>query len=363
MIKFLDLHKINEQCRKEIDSAIKQVLDSGYYLLGGKLQEFERNFAEYCQVGYAVGVGCGLDALSLIIKAYELGMNDEIIVPANTYIASILAISQNGCKPVLVEPDIGTYNIDPDLIEERITSKTKAIMVVHLYGRVCPIDEIREIGGKYNLKIIEDASQAHGATYRGKKAGSLGDAAGFSFYPSKNLGCLADGGAVTTNDNELAGRIRALRNYGCKTKSQAEHQGINSRLDEIQAAILNVKLKHLDRENQRRKEIAKFYLDNVKNQKLILPTEESTFSHVWHLFVVRCKHRDKFQRHLMDKGIETMVHYPLPPHKQKAYSQWNTLSYPLTEKIHNEVLSLPLNSALEDADVRRIVEAANCYGK
>jgi dTDP-4-amino-4,6-dideoxygalactose transaminase len=361
VIKFLDLHKINEQYRSEIDNAIKQVLDSGCYLLAGNLEKFEHDFARYCQTKHALGVGCGLDALSLIIKAYGFGRGDEIIVAANTYIASILAISHNSCEPVLVEPDINTYNINPDLIEEKITPKTKAIMAVHLYGQVCLLDKIKAIAEKYHLKTIEDASQAHGAVYKGKKVGSVGDAAAFSFYPSKNLGCLADGAAVTTNDNELARKIRVLRNYGCTTKYQMEYQGLNSRLDEIQAAILNVKLKYLDQENKRRKEIATFYINNIKNKYIILPAVQNHSSHVWHLFVIRCKNRQKLKNYLLDNGIQTMIHYPIPPHKQKAYSMWNDLSYPVTEKIHNEVLSLPINSSLKDSDIQKIVELINSY--
>ena len=341
MIDFLNLHDINERHRSQIDDAIRQVLDSGRYLLSEKLEKFERDFAAYCQTKHAVGVGCGLDALSLIIKAYAFSGGDEIIVAANTFIASILAISQNGCKAVLVEPDIDTYNINPNLIEEKITEKTKAIMTVHLYGRICPHERIKFIAEKHHLKIIEDASQSHGAVYRGKKAGSLGDAAAISFYPSKNLGCLADGGAVTTDDDDLAEKVKALRNYGCTAKYQTDYQGINSRLDEIGAAVLHVKLRYLDEDNQRRKEIATFYLNNINNPLVILPAREQDRSHAWHLFVVRCKHRRKLQGYLLDKGIESMVHYPVPPHKQKAYAHWNDLSYPVTEKIHDEVLRVP----------------------
>jgi dTDP-4-amino-4,6-dideoxygalactose transaminase len=361
VIKFLDLHLINEQYRNEIDNAIKHVLDSGYYLLAGNLEKFEDDFARYCQTNFAVGVGCGLDALSLIIKAYGFGRDDEIIVPANTYIASLLAISQNGCEPVLVEPDITTYNIHPDLIEEKITTRTKAIVAVHLYGQVCLLDKLKKIAQEHNLKIIEDACQAHGAVYTEKKAGSLGDAAAFSFYPSKNLGCLSDGGAVTTNDNKLAKKISALRNYGRTTRYQMEYQGTNSRLDEIQAAILSIKLKYLDRENERRKEIAAFYIKNIQNSNIILPVAKNYYSHVWHLFVIRCKNRQVLKNYLLDNGIETMIHYPIPPHKQKAYASWNNLSLPVTEKIHNEVLSLPINPVLRNSDIQKIVEVINGF--
>ena len=361
MIKFLDLYKINQQYRSEIDKSIRDVLDCGQYLLAEKLQAFEQDFAGYCQVKHAIGTACGLDALSLIIKAYGFGKGDEIIVAANTYIASILAISQNGCEPILVEPDINTYNIDADLIEEKVTARTKAIMAVHLYGQICPIDKIKAVAEKYNLMIIEDACQSHGGVYKGKRAGSLGDAAAFSFYPSKNLGCLADGGAVTTNDDELAGKIRAMRNYGFTAKYQAQFQGINSRLDEIQAAILGVKLKYLDRENGRRREIAAFYLENIKNENVVVPACENDDSHVWHLFVVRCKDRQKLQGYLLANGIQTMIHYPIAPHKQKAYAEWNDLSYPVTEKIHAEVLSVPMNPGLRDDDLKKIVETINSY--
>jgi dTDP-4-amino-4,6-dideoxygalactose transaminase len=363
VINFLDLHKINEQYRNGIDNAIKKVLDSGCYLLAENLQKFEDNFATYCQTKFAIGVGSGLDALSLIIKAYGFGKGDEIIVPANTFIASILAISQNGCMPVLVEPDINTYNINPYLIEEKITTHTKAIMAVHLYGQVCVLDKIENIANKHNLKIIEDASQAHGAIYKENKVGSLGDAAAFSFYPTKNLGCLSDGGAVTTNDSELAKKISALRNYGCTTKYQMEYQGANSRLDEIQAAILNVKLKYLDRENERRKEIAAFYINNIENGTIVKPFAEDHSSHVWHLFVIRCTNRQKLKDYLLDNGIQTAIHYPIPPHKQKAFALWNDLSYPVTEKIHNEVLSLPINSTLKDSDIQKIAEVINSFEK
>ena len=271
MIKFLDLHKINEQYRKQIDKRIKNVLDSGWYLLGKEDEIFEQNFADYCGTEYCVSCGNGLDALTLIIKAYGFGNGDEIIVPANTYIASILAISYNGCTPVLVEPDINTYNINPDLIEEKITEKTKAIMVVHLYGQAVEMDKIWALAKKYNLKIIEDSAQAHGAIYKEKRTGNLGDASGFSFYPGKNLGCLGDGGAVTTNDKELVDKIRALRNYGSNAKYHNIYQGVNSRLDEIQAAILDVKLPYLDRDNQKRRKIANYYLENIKNKKIIPP--------------------------------------------------------------------------------------------
>lgn len=361
MIEFLDLHKINEQYRKEIDSKIEEVIDSGWYLLGKQNENFCRNFADFCGTKYALGVANGLDALNLTIKAYDYRDGDEIIVPANTYIASILSISQNGCTPVLVEPDIKTYNINPDLIEEKITSKTKAIMVVHLYGQVVQMDKIWELAKKYSLKIIEDSAQAHGAIYQCKKTGNLGDASGFSFYPGKNLGCLGDGGAITTNDERLAQKITALRNYGSLIKYEHIYQGLNSRLDEIQAAVLNVKLKYLDKDNMRRQEISKYYRENIKNHLIILPQTYDEKAHVWHIFAVRTPERDRFQKYLDKNEIQTIIHYPKPPHKQKAYSEWNNQNYPITEKIHSEILSLPISPVMTDSEVEKVVEVVNDY--
>lgn len=361
MIKFLDLQKINEKYRYSIDESIKNVLDSGWYLLGKELEIFESNFAKYCGIKHAIGVANGLDALSLIIKAYGFKDSDEIIVPANTYIASILAISQNGCTPILVEPDIETYNINPDLIETKITPNTKAIMVVHLYGQTAEMEKIWKLAKKYNLKIIEDSAQAQGASYKGKKTGSLGDASGFSFYPGKNLGCLGDGGAVTTNDDELAKKIKALRNYGSEIKYQNMYKGFNSRLDEIQAAVLNVKLKGLDDDNSRRKDIAKYYRENINNPLIHLPKVNNEENHVWHIFAIRCEKRKELQDYLSNKNIQTLIHYPIPPHKQSAYSEWNNLSFPITEKIHGEILSLPISPVMSDEEVKIIVEAINNF--
>jgi len=361
MVKFLDLHKINEQYRTEIDDAIKRVLDSGWYLLGKEDETFELNFAKFCEVNHAIGVANGLDALNLIIKAYGFKDRDEIIVPANTYIASILAISQNGCTPVLVEPDINTYNINPDLIEEKITSKTKAIMVVHLYGQAVEMEKVWALAKKYNLKVIEDSAQAHGAIYKSKRTGNLGDASGFSFYPGKNLGCLGDGGAITTNDDELAKKLRALKNYGSHIKYQNLYKGFNSRLDEIHAAVLDVKLKGLDEDNQKRRKIVKYYLENIKNPKITLPKFYDEKAHVWHVFVVRSENREELQKYLADNGIQTLIHYPVPPHKQPAYSEWNNLSYPITEKIHAEVLSLPLSPVMTEEEAEKVVEVINNY--
>jgi len=369
LIKFLDLKEVNKQYKKELIESCKRVIESGWYILGEEVEKFEKEFAEFCGTKYAISVGSGLDALKLIIRGYkELGLfkeKDEIIVPANTYIASILAISEERLNPVLVEPRIDTYLIDPDKIEEKITPKTKAIMAVHLYGQTCEMDKIYKIAKKYNLKIIEDSAQAHGAEYkwkengewRIKKAGNLGDASGFSFYPGKNLGALGDGGAVTTNDEKLAEVIKALRNYGSHKKYENLYKGYNSRLDEIQAAMLRVKLKYLDKENKKRKEIAKYYLENIKNNKIILP--KIITDSVWHLFVIRLKERDRLQKYLFENGIQTLIHYPIPPHKQKAYKEWNNLSFPITEKIHNEVLSLPISGVMNLEEAKKIVNVIN----
>ena len=365
MIKFLDLHKINERYRKEIDERIKQVLDSGWYLLGNQDRTFEEHFASYCGAKHCIGCANGLDALNLIIKAYGFNNGDEIIVPANTYIASILSISENGCTPVLVEPDINTYNINPDLIEEKITDRTKAIMVVHLYGQAVQMDKIWALAKKYNLKIIEDSAQAHGAgvNINGefRRVGNLGDASGFSFYPGKNLGCMGDGGAVTTNDDELAEKIRALRNYGSHKKYHNIYIGVNSRLDEVQAGILDVKLKGLDKDNQRRREIAKYYRENIKNSKIILPQAHDEKSHVWHVFAIRTEKRDELQEYLKQNNIQTLIHYPIPPHKQECYKEWNHRSFPISEEIHKTILSLPISPVMTDEEVEKVVEVVNAF--
>lgn len=362
MIPFLNLKALNVPYGQELINAITEVLDSGWYILGNKVKTFEKEFSEYCGVKETIGTGNCLDALTLIIRAYkELGVfreGDEILVPANTYIASILAISENRLNPVLIEPDINTYNLDVSRLEEKITSRTKAILTVHLYGRVSYSDELRSIADKYNLKIIEDCAQAVGAKFKGRKAGGLGDASGFSFYPSKNLGALGDAGAVTTNDEKLAEIIRALRNYGSQEKYHNKYKGINSRLDEMQAAVLSVKLKYLDSENERRRGIARQYLENIKNEKLILP-QAAGESHVWHLFVVRTKQRDGFSKYLLDKGIETVIHYPVPPHKQPAFAEWNEKSYPITEEIHNTIISLPLYPTMANGEVSEVIKACN----
>ena len=361
MIKFLDLHKINERFRAEFDSRIKGVLDSGWYLQGKENERFCADFAAYCGTKYALGVAHGLEALTLIIRAYGFGGGDEIIVPANTYIATILAISENGCKPVLVEPDINTYNINPDLIEEKITPRTKAIMVVHLYGQAVPMEKIWALAKKYKLKIIEDAAQGHGAVYQGRRTGNLGDAAGFSFYPGKNLGALGDAGGVTTNDKDLYEKIKAIANYGSDRKYHHIYKGINSRLDELQAALLDVKLKYLDADNERRREIAKYYREHIKNPNIVLPQTYDENAHIWHVFVVRTKEREKFQKYLEENGVQTLIHYPTAPHHQEAYSEWKDISLPITEQIHREVLSLPISPVLTDEEAQKVVEIVNAF--
>ncbi len=363
MIPFLDLKGLNAQYRPELLEACTRVIDSAWYIPGNECKEFDKEFASYCGTKYAIGVANGLDALILILRAYkELGFmtdGDEVIVPSNTYIASILAISQNNLVPVLVEPDINTYLLDPNKIEEKITHKTKAILPVHLYGQTCEMDRINEIAKKYNLKVIEDSAQSHGAYFNDKRSGNLGDASGFSFYPGKNLGALGDGGAVTTNYEELANTIKALANYGSHKKYENLYKGVNSRLDEIQAAMLRVKLKYLDNEVEKRREIANYYLENIKNENIVLPTLRSEDNHVWHIFVVRTKNRDELQKHLLENSIQTLIHYPIPPHKQIAYKEWENESYPISEQIHSEILSLPISGVQSMEDTKKIVEILN----
>ena len=361
MVDFLSLMNVNNRFRVEIDARIKAVLDKGWYLQGDENELFSRNFAAYCGTKGAVGVANGLDALNLIIRAYGFGPGDEIIVPANTFIATILAISENGCTPVLVEPDIGTYCIDPERIEAAITPRTKAVIVVHLYGQVVPMDRIWELQKKYGFKIIEDAAQAHGAIYNGQRTGNLGDAAAFSFYPGKNLGALGDAGGVVSNDLNLIEKIKALGNYGSDRKYHHIYKGVNSRLDEIQAAVLDVKLKYLDADNARRREIATYYRKNIINPRIILPKVYDEMAHVWHLFVVRCDDRDGLVHHLEANGVQINIHYPTPPHLQGAYEELMDCSYPITEKIHREVLSLPISPAMTQSEVDQVVEFANAW--
>ena len=359
MIKFLDLKAINERFRDELDAATKRVMDSGWYLLGKECEAFEREYAEYCGVRHVIGCANGLDALKLIIRAYGFGPGDEIIAPANTYIASLIAISANGATPVLVEPDLDTYLIDPDRIEERITPRTRAIMVVHLYGRAMNMTKVWEIARRHDLKVIEDSAQSHGAKFAGRRCGNLGDASGFSFYPGKNLGCLGDGGAVTTNDDALAEKIRALRNYGSDVKYHFPYRGTNSRLDEMQAAWLRVKLPRLDADNARRVEIADRYRREIVNPLVALPAEAAPEGSVWHVFPVRVERRDEFQRYLADKGVQTVIHYPIPPHRQPAYTEWHSLSLPITEKIHDTIISLPISPVMNEAEASEVIAAVN----
>jgi dTDP-4-amino-4,6-dideoxygalactose transaminase len=367
MVKFLDLQKINQQYADEIKQAAAEVIDSGWYLLGERLKKFESDLADYIGTRHAVGVASGLDALRITLRAYmEMGLmkeGNEVIVPANTYIATILAITENRLNPVLVEPDIKTYNLDLSLIEKKITKKTKAIMVVHLYGRLCWSEDLEKIAKKYNLQIIEDNAQAIGAQIFGRKSGSLGDAAGNSFYPGKNLGALGDAGAITTNNDRLAEIVRSLGNYGSKEKYMNVYKGLNSRMDEIQAAFLSIKLKYIDLENKRRQEIAQYYLDNIHNRNIILPEQDtsSLTSHVWHLFVIRSDVRDKLQKYLSHEDIQTLIHYPIPPHRQEAYKELNNMSFPVTEKIHQEALSLPISPVMSNEEVKFVVDALNRF--
>lgn len=356
-IPFLDLKVPHEELRAELRAAFERVLDSGWYILGNEVKEFEREFAGYCEATHCVGVGNGLDALHLILRAYGICKGDEVIVPANTYIATWLAVNYAGATPVPVEPDERTYNIDPALIEAAITPRTKAIIAVHLYGQPADMDAINAIAKKHNLKVIEDAAQAHGALYKGRRVGTLGDAAGFSFYPGKNLGAIGDGGAVTTNDPELADRVRMLGNYGSHVKYQNEVKGFNSRLDELQAAFLREKLKKLDEWNGRRKTIAADYLTALSGISVVLPYVPELADPVWHLFVIRIQRRDLLQQKLSEAGIGTMIHYPIPPHLQGAYAElgFSSGAFPISERIHREVLSLPIGPHLDKLQLQSVI--------
>jgi dTDP-4-amino-4,6-dideoxygalactose transaminase len=371
MIKFLDLKKINEPYETAFQEKLESVLANGWYILGKEVQAFETNFAQYCGARYCIGVGNGLDALTLIFKGYiqlgKLQKGDGVIVPANTYIASILAILQADLVPVLVEPKLETYNIDPSLIQEKITSKTKAILAVHLYGQLAEMDAINEIASQNNLIVVEDAAQAHGCENKFQHAltppsGGWGaEAAAYSFYPGKNLGALGDGGAVVTNDVELAKTIQSLRNYGSEIKYHNEFIGVNSRLDELQAAFLNLKLPNLDSDNEKRRIIARRYLSEIKNDKIILPFWDFSNNHVFHIFVIRTKNREDLRNYLAANNIETMIHYPIPPHQQKAFESWDNLSFPITEKIHHEVLSLPISPVMTMDEVSLVIAILNKY--
>ena len=370
MIQFLDLKSVNNQYQKELKEACARVIDSGWYIAGNELAQFEKHFAEYCGTKYCIGVANGLDALILTLRAWkEMGKikdGDEVIVPANTYIASILAISENNLKAVLVEPDELTLNLSAQNIAKAITSKTKVILPVHLYGQLADMPAIVELAKKHNLLILEDSAQSHGASIDGKKSGNWGDASGFSFYPGKNLGALGDAGAITTNDEELSKTLNALRNYGSHEKYKNLFKGVNSRLDEIQAAMLDVKLKYLGNEISARRKVAELYLAGIKNSEIQLPLSANTKatqfeSHVWHLFVIRTKKRELLQKHLTECGIQTLIHYPTPPHKQKAYKELNHESFPLTEEIHNQVLSIPIGPTITAEQVSNVISALNGF--
>ncbi len=369
MIKFLDLKKINKVHQAEIKTAVNQTINSGWYLNGKGTKSFEHDLSRYIGVKHVIACGNGLDALRIILRGYiELGVlseGDEVIVPANTYIASILAITDNKLTPIFIEPSEDTYNIDCNLIEENISEKTRAIMLVHLYGKIIWQDDIKVIAKKHNLKIIEDNAQAIGAEINNVKSGNLGDAAGFSFYPGKNLGAMGDAGAITTNDDNLAEVVRTLGNYGSKIKYKNQFKGFNSRMDEIQAVILSIKIKYLNKDNQKRREIAHFFCQNITNTYIELPSKSpklnSEKDHVWHLFVIRTKNRGALQQHLRGLGIESLIHYPIPAHKQECYKEYNPLTYPLTEQIQNEILSLPINPILDQEEMNRIVDGVNTF--
>lgn len=364
-IPFLNLQDITDKYSEEIHQAVSDVIDSGWYLKGQAVERFEKHYADYIGTKHCIGVANGLDALTLILRAYkELGImkdGDEVIVPANTYIASILAISENGLVPVLVEPDIRTYEIDDSRIEEAVTERTKAVMIVHLYGGCAYTKKIGDICRKHNLKLIEDNAQAHGCRFGNKRTGSLGDAAGHSFYPGKNLGALGDGGAVTTDDSELAEVIAAIANYGSLRKYIFEYKGRNSRLDEIQAAVLDVKLAHLDADNERRADIACAYVDGITNSEIILPDKAVEKNNVYHIFPIRCKKRNQLQKYLAEHGIQTLIHYPIPPHKQWAYKEWNERSYPVSEEIHATELSLPMSPIMTGEQVEVVIHSINRF--
>ena len=365
MIDFLSLKAVNHQYRDELLKACADVIDSGWYINGGALKRFESNFANYCGVKFCIGVANGLDALTLTLKAWKLlgrlKDGDEVIVPGNTYIASVLAITESGLTPVLVEPDPATFNIEPEAVRAAVNSRTRVILPVHLYGRIAPMPAIRAIAEEFGLLVLEDSAQAHGAAVQGKRVGGWGDASGFSFYPGKNLGALGDGGAITTNDSELAEVLCALRNYGSHEKYKNIYVGVNSRLDEIQAAMLDVKLKHLDDEVARRRHIAKCYAKGIENSRIALPSHGDEGEHVWHLYVVRTAARDALQAHLASKGVQTLVHYPIPPHKQQAYQHLNGLSLPVTERIHEEVLSLPMDPTMTQEAIEHVIDACNGF--
>lgn len=364
-VPFLDLKAINLRDAALLQESFSDTLHSGWFILGDKLKKFEEEFAEFCETKHCIGVANGLDALILILRAYielgEMSVGDEIIVPANTYIATILAISANNLNPILVEPSLDNYLLDVNKIEASISSKTRAIMVVHLYGQVTPMDTIWDLAKKYSLKVIEDSAQSHGAYWGSKRCGNLSDASGFSFYPGKNLGALGDGGAITTSDDKLAITIRALANYGSEIKYKNMFKGLNSRLDELQAGLLSIKLRTLDNDNEKRRLIADIYLSNITNTKITLPKVKNRGSHVWHVFVILTKHRNVFQNYLLENGISTVIHYPIPPHKQDAYTELSALSLPISEQIHNEILSIPISPVQTIEQTQYIIDIINKY--
>ncbi|OAA92730.1 DegT/DnrJ/EryC1/StrS family aminotransferase [Clostridium coskatii] len=362
-IPFLNFAPMHLEIESEMTEKFLEVYHSNWFILGRQVEGFEKEFANYCGVKYCIGVGNGLEALTLILRAYGIGTGDEVIVPSNTYIATALAVSNVGAKPVFVEPDIRTYNIDPELIEKSITNRTKAILVVNLYGQAADLDPINNIAKKYSLKVIEDSAQAHGALYKCKKAGSLGDASGFSIYPGKNLGALGDAGVVTTNDRELADKIKILRNYGSDRKYHNLYKGYNSRLDELQAGFLRVKLKYLDKWNDERRKIAKIYIDNIKNDKVILPYVPDYAEPIWHVFIVRTKQRNELQKYLKEEDIGTLIHYPIPMHLQPAYSDlgFKEGDFPIAEKIANEVLSIPMWYGMKYEEIQYVIDKINAW--
>jgi dTDP-4-amino-4,6-dideoxygalactose transaminase len=370
-VPFLNLKEYNKRYEDDIQASLNRVISSGWYLLGDEKESFEQEFSDFIGVDYTIGVGSGLDALKIILKAYQLmghfEEGDEVIVPANTFIATILAIVDSDLNPLLVEPDEATFNIDPHSIEEKITPRTKAIMIVHLYGQNAYSKRIEKLCDKYDLKLIEDAAQAHGARFDGQQVGSLGDAAAFSFYPGKNLGAMGDAGAICTDNQELANYCGMLGNYGAASKYRYKYKGLNSRMDELQAGVLRVKLQGLDEDNQRRRKVANFYLENISNEKIELPRQQDATtvlqdeSHVWHLFVVRVKNRDQFINHLKDHGVEASIHYPIAPNKQAGYPKLQNLSLPITERLHREVVSLPMSPVLKREDMQQVVQAVESY--
>ncbi|UFH48233.1 DegT/DnrJ/EryC1/StrS family aminotransferase [Pseudomonas sp. KNUC1026] len=370
MVSFLDLKTLNTALADELNAAVAQVIASGWYIQGPHLQAFEQQFASYCGTAHCIGVANGLDALVLTLRAWkEMGKlkdGDEVIVPANTYIASILAVTENGLTPVLVEPSPSSFNLCLQATEQAITSRTRVILAVHLYGQLAEMQAVTALARAHGLLVLEDSAQAHGAQRAGVRAGAWGNASGFSFYPGKNLGALGDAGAITTQDGELAKVLRALRNYGSHTKYLNDYRGVNSRLDEIQAAMLSVKLRYLDEQTQRRRHVAARYLACIDNPRLHMPAceggAEGALDHVWHLFVARTAERELFQQHMASRGVETLIHYPIPPHKQNAYSEWAGLSLPITERIHAQVVSLPISPVMTEAEVTQVIDACNAFG-